>query len=336
MEAHREQGRRPTIDAVARAAGVSRALVSFALNGKPGVSAERRAAILAVAEELGYRPDPVARELRTGRSQMFGFIVRNVANPFFNDVLAAMQEAAFLDDVTVVAMDSEYSADRERRHIRTLAGRRVGALAIAPVGDAAAVAEWQALRPGARTVIVNSSAATAGPVSRVAPDSTAAVTLAVEHLVARGHRDIGFLTAPVGLLSDEDRLRTYLDVCLRHGLTPRLLQTDLRGDAIAADVAAVLGGRDRPTAVVTNSDFAAHFVYHAARRVGLRVGADVSVVGHDDLETSALLDPPLTTVRVDRRWIGAAAYQRLAGRADQDAAAPVELVVRGSTAAAPG
>lgn len=325
-------GSRPTLDTVARAAGVSRSLVSFALNGRPGVSAEKRAAIIAIADELGYLPDPLARELRTGRSQMFGFIVRNIANPFFNDVLAGMQEAAFEKDITVVAMDSEYSEDKERRHIRTLAARRAGALAIAPVGAAGAIGEWLTARPDGRTVLVNSSMRVADGVPRVAPDSVAAVTSAVEHLVALGHRDIAFLTAPAALMSDTDRLEIYLAVCAGTGLTPRPVQMDLQGEAIATGTRSLLAGLQAPTAIITNSDHAAHFVYRAARDAGVRIGDGLSVVGHDDLSTSALLDPPLTTVRLDRRALGRATFERLSGDATGDLAMPVQLIARRSTA----
>lgn len=330
------RGPRATLATVARAAGVSRTLVSFALNDRPGVSDEKRAAILRIADELGYRPDPLARELRTGHSQMYGFIVRNIANPFFNDVLAGMQEAAFEEDITVVAMDSEYSEDRERRHIRSLAGRRVSALAIAPVGAAAAIDEWLSLRPAARTVLVNSSMRVADGVPRVSPDSTTAVTSAHDHLRILGHREIAFLTAPLALMSDEDRLDTYLALCDTHGLPPRPVHAELQADSIVAATVALLRGPHAPTAVITNSDHAAHAVYRGVRDLGLRVGKDVSVVGHDDLDTSALLDPPLTTLRVDRRALGRAALARLSGAVVGDLAAPVQLIVRSSTGVGPG
>ena len=146
----------PTQRTVADAAAVSPALVSFALNGRPGVSDGKRTEIIRLARELGYQPDPLARELRTGKTTMFGLIIRNVANPFFIDLLASMQEAAFEENTTIIAMDSRYSEERERIHIRRLASRRISSLAIAPVGAAKSVLQWSALRPDARTVLVNS------------------------------------------------------------------------------------------------------------------------------------------------------------------------------------
>lgn len=331
MGAPRSNRDRPTLSKVAQEVGVSPALASLALNGRPGPSDVKRAVILAAADRLGYRPDPLARELRTGTSSIVGFLVRNIANPFFNDVLAGMQEAAFEQDVTVVTMDSEYSEDRERRHIRTLLERRVGALAIAPVGRGAALQEWQRDQPDRRTVLVNSSMNTADRAPRVEPNPIEAVDLAMEHLVGGGHRRIAFLTAPEGLRSDWDRLDAYRTFCTRTGIPSLILEADLQGADVSRRIRTLLDQPDRPTAVVTNSDHAAHFVYLGVREAGARVGRDLSVVGHDDLPTSALLDPPLTTIAVDRRAIGRETFRRLSGQAEGDLMMPVSLVIRGST-----
>jgi DNA-binding LacI/PurR family transcriptional regulator len=95
--------------------------------------------------------------------------------------------------------------------------------------------------------------------------------------------------------------------------------------------AVLLAGPDAPTAVITNSDYTAHAVYKAARELRLRVGPDVSVVGHDDLPTSELLDPPLATIRLDRKEMGRALMRRLLGEvAPDDYIAPVELISRAS------
>lgn len=323
--------RRATLKTVAHAAGVSPALASFALNGKPGVSPEKREEILRAARELGYQPDTLARELRTGKTAVHGLIVRNIANPYFNDVLAGMQEAAFEHDITVLAMDSEYSEDRERRHIRHLAARRVNSLAIAPVGSAHVVQEWLTLRPGARTVLINSSTHLGPGIPRVSPDGGRAVTMAFEHLRALGHQRIGFLTAPEALRSDEDRLARFVELCREARAEPVVISAELQGAAITTAIVSALRSRPAPTAIITNSDFAAHYVYMAAHELELRIGDDLSIVGHDDLPTSQLLNPSLTTIAVDRRRLGREAFRRLFGAADGDYHGGVSLVARDST-----
>lgn len=330
-DSQRERADRPTLQTIAGAAGVSTSLVSLALNGKSGVSDVRRDEIRKIAEDLGYQPDPVARELRTGSVSMIGLLVRNVSNPFFNDLLAGMQQAAFEQGVTIVAMDSEYSEDRERRHIRHLAARRVDRLAIAPIGRAASLDEWQRLRPDARTVLINAGPQMYPDLPHVAPHAGQAVGLAFDHLWQLGHRTIGFLSAPISLMSDEDRYQHYLSLCGRRGVEPRPIFSDLQGEAIRNRMVTELEAPQRPTAVITNSDWSAHYVYLAARDLGLMIGTDVSVVGHDDLDTSQLLEPALTTLAVDRRELGRQAFARLASVDDTAYAGPVRLIARTSS-----
>lgn len=327
--------RRPSIRDVAREAGVSTALASFALNDRDGVAPQTKARILQVAEALGYRPDPTARALRTGLTGSYGLMVRNMHNPYFLDVLRGAQESASEHGSTVFAVDSAYSTQREREHVHHLAQQRVDGLAIAPVGSGDAIDLWQELAPGKPTVVVNAVAHGTG-ITRVGPDTVAAVDLAVEHLHSLGHRRITFYSAPAGVMADHDRLERFLQRCAALGVTPHPVETALNLDAAYQRTTELLESGEPPTAIVTNSDFTAHAVYRAARDRGVQIGSQLSVVGHDDLATSQLLDPPMTTIVLDRFALGRAIGQRLRPGADLgDHLQPVSLVVRGSTAAAP-
>lgn len=327
---------RPNIRDVARVAGVSTALTSLALNDRNGVAPGTKARILAAAEQLGYRPDPHARALRTGVTNTFGLIVRNLQNPYFLDVVSGAQDAATEQDATMLVIDSDYSIERERAHIDRLATQRVDGLAIAPAGQGTAVERWFERCPDRPTVILNAVAADLRNVTRVSPDNAVAVAAAVEHLAQLGHRRISFLTAPPDLMADHDRLDTFLAVCTAVGVEPDPVETALRLEAVYDTTRALLERPPRPTAVVTNSDFTAHAVYLAARACGIEVGTELSVVGHDDLPTSQLLSPSLTTLRLDRRAVGRALFERLVvGHGLGDHHEPVELIARASTAAAP-
>lgn len=329
----RPASRRPALRDIAETVGVSTALVSFALNDRPGVSAQTKARILAEADRLGYRPDPVARALRTGESRLFGVVVRNLQNPHFLDVIGGMQEAAVAAGASIVVADADYSAQREASHVDTFASYRIDGLAIAPVGTGSAIGRWQELRPGAPAVILNASVPGFAQAARVSPDNVEAVRLATTHLAELGHQRIGFLTAPAELMADYDRLEAFSRITRDLGVEPAPIETPLNLRAVDELVGHELAGAGGPTAFITNSDFTAHAVYTAARRHGLQVGPDVSVVGHDDLPTSELLDPPLTTLRLDRRALGRAAFARLlGGHLTQAHLEPVQLVVRGSTA----
>ncbi len=316
---------------VARMAGVSVASASFALNGQPGVADGTRRRILAIAEQLGYRANPQAQALRRGRTTTYGFVVRNFANPFFLEVLSGAEEVAGEAGATLLVLDSRYSLERERRHLQEMAAQRLAGLAIAPVGTGESVRLWHDLRPGAPVVALNASAARISGVSRVRPDNAAAVGLPLRRLAELGHTSVAFLSAPRRLMADPDRLRYFRRLSRVLGLRATVVYSPLTMGDVQQAVRAVLAGPDAPTAVITNSDYTAHAVYKAARELGLRIGPGVSVVGHDDLATSELLDPPLATIWLNRREMGRALMLRLLGRVPPgDYVAPVELIERDS------
>jgi LacI family transcriptional regulator len=316
---------------VAKAVGVSVATASLAINGQPGVAEETRRRIVAAARQLGYRANPQAQALRRGRTTTYGFVVRNFANPFFLEVLSGAQQVAADAGATLLVLDSRYSIERERRHVQELAAQRVAGLAIAPVGPGESIRLWQVLRPGAPAVALNASSDGVVGICRVRPDNAAAVELPMRRLAELGHESVAFLSAPPQLMADPDRLRHFQRLARELGLRPRIMYSLLTIADVQQAAAALLAERGAPTAIITNSDYTAHGVYKAARELSLPVGPGVSVVGHDDLPTSELLDPPLATIRMDHWAMGKALMQRLLepGPAD-DYIADVELVQRAS------
>lgn len=318
---------------VAEAAGVSTGAVSYALNGRPGVSSPTRKHILAVAEELGYVGNPHARSLRTGRSGMMGLIIRDLRNPYFLDIIAGTQEVATEAGITILTIDADCSAEREREHIKRLATQHADGLAICPVGSGESIQLWQELRPGTPVVVLNAAAARSQGLQHVGADRLSAVRLAAEHLAEYGHPSVAFFALSSRVLADQERSEIFVKVADELGLEPRIVETGVPVDAVRQSAVELLRSPDRPSAVIANSDFSAHAIYDAARELGLEIGRDVSVVGQDDLPTSHLLDPPLTTVRLDRRSIGRAIAERLLHPGELDEHfEPVELCVRSSTA----
>lgn len=316
---------------VARMAGVSVATTSLALNGQPGVAEDTRLRIVATAEQLGYRANPQAQALRRGRTTTYGFVVRNFANPFFLEVLSGAQQVAADSGATLLVLDSRYSLDRERRHVQEMAVQRVAGLAIAPVGSGESIRLWQGLRPGAPVVALNGSADGIDGISRVSPDNAAAVELPMRRLAELGHFRVAFLSAPRHLMADPDRLRHFRRLASELDLQPRVMYSLLTIADVQQATVSLLSGRDAPTAIITNSDYTAHAVYKAARELSVPVGPGVSVVGHDDLPTSELLDPPLATIRMDQRAMGKALMRRLLELCPpQDYIAGVELMERAS------
>ena len=325
--------RPPGIRDVARAAGVSVASASVALNGRPGVAAQTRDRVLAAAERLGSRAHPQARALRSGHSNTFGLVVRNLGNPFFLDIISGAEEVASAAGATLLILDSRYSVERERELVQAVAAQRLDGLAIAPVGTGQSIRLWQSLRPGAPVVALNATVDGIVGVSRVMPDNAAALELPLTRLAELGHTDVGFLSAPRPLMADPDRLRHFRRLVRRLGVRSQVWFTPLNLTAAQAAVEGRLAGPRPAGAVIANSDYVAQAVYRAARSIGLTVGGQVSVVGHDDLPTSELLDPPLATLRVDRIAMGRALMVRLLESGHDDHVAPVEWVERASVSA---
>ncbi|HEY2268779.1 MAG TPA: LacI family DNA-binding transcriptional regulator [Streptosporangiaceae bacterium] len=325
-------GRQPAgIRDVARLAGVSVASVSFALNGQPGVAEDTRRRILAAADELGYRANPQAQALRRGRTTTYGLVIRNFSNPFFLEVLTGAERAASEAGATLLLLDSHYSAEREQRLVREMAAQRLAGLAIAPVGRGDSLRLWQELRPGTPLVALNAAVDGMTGVSRVYPDNAAAVGLAMRRLAGLGHSCVAFLSAPRGLVADPDRLRHFRRLARELVLEPVIMRSPLTIPDVRKAAGALLAQPHAPTAIITNSDYTALGIYQTARDLVLRIGPDVSVIGHDDLPTSELLDPPLATIRLDGREMGRALIARLlGGNGSGDYVAPVELVERAS------
>jgi LacI family transcriptional regulator len=246
-------------------------------------------------------------------------------------VLTGAERAASEAGATLLLLDSHYSAERERLLVREMAAQRLAGLAIAPVGTGESLRRWQELRPGTTVVALNAAVEGMAGLSRVYPDNAAGVELAMRRLAELGHARMAFPSAPRGLVADPDRLRHFRRLARVLGLQPVVMRSPLTITDVRKTAGTMLARPDAPTAVITNSDYTALGVYQTARDLSRQIGPDISVIGHDDLPTSELLDPPLATIRLDGREMGRALMARLLGAAGPgDYVAPVELVERAS------
>ena len=335
---------RTTLADIARTLGVSVGAVSAALNGRPGVGEPLRLAIRETADRMGYSRNRSAVALRTRRSGLVGLLIRNLRNPFFLDAAEGFEGEFAAHGVEVLIGSSRDSTVREQALVQAFADRAVDALAIAPIGGGSAAQSWLSIT-GAPLVIINSAThAPDLPALRVHSDGKAAMEGAVEHLVSLGHRRIAAVAVPQATSPEAERTEYFRAAMRSRGLRPRILQTaDTSWQAIdrALQRDRARGAERWATALVTNSDDAAHGLYAAARRLRIDVPRDLSVVGNDDLDTSVLLNPSLTTHRVDCRGMGQAAAWLLlealsptntSRLTPREVMLPVSLQVRGSTA----
>jgi DNA-binding LacI/PurR family transcriptional regulator len=328
----------PTILDVAARAGVSKSLVSMVIRGASGVSERRREAVLRAAEELGYRPNAVARSLVQQRSHTLGVVVSDLHNPYFAEVVDGIQEAATATGYRSLMITGNRVPSREAEGLETLLELRVDAIILAgPVVDPSAVTAASRSVP----VALVARATRAESVDSVTNNDRAGAALAVDHLVGLGHRRIIHVDGGADAPGSGARRNGYLAAMRRHGLSSHaaVVRGSFTEEGGAEGVRAILRSRRRPTALFVSNDLAAVGALHALEASGLRVPEDVSVVGYDNTSLAAFGHISLTTIDQPRREMGALAVhlllERLAeGRVEpRHIVLPPHLVVRRTTAA---
>jgi DNA-binding LacI/PurR family transcriptional regulator len=334
---------KPTIADVARAAGVSKGLVSFALNDRPGVAPATKRRILAVAAELGFRPSLQGRSLSTRLAYAVGLVIARdpglvAADPFYPPFIAGAEGVLVAAGRTLTL--SVLGPDRdEAAHYRALAAdRRVDGVVVGdlrpddPRLDLLAELHLPAVTLG-RTGDARYPAVTV--------DDAVGVAATARHLLDLGHRRIAMVAGPEDLVHGARRATAFRDALAAAGLEPAaVVPTDFSPDEAARATHALLAAPEPPTAVVYGNDVAAAAGISVARARGLDVPRDLSICGFDDAEIARWTVPALTTVRTHPADWGAAAatalLDLLAGErvADHDLE-PARLVVRESTGPVP-
>ncbi|MFZ6027145.1 MAG: LacI family DNA-binding transcriptional regulator [Chloroflexota bacterium] len=331
---------RPTLADVAREAGVSLMTVSRVVNHKDGVGAETRAHIESIIERLGYRPSGIARSLVTQRTGTIGLIVPDVSNPFFPDVIRGAEQVAFQQGYSLLLCNTEEDTRRESDLLQLLAEKWVDGILLCSSRQqdsdlVAALAHYPAAVMVNRTLEKTSALA-----GSVCIDDVAGGRLLTEHLLARGHRAIGFLSGPHNSFSGHKRLegqRTALAAAALpwNSAWQRPCAPSVEGGRQAAQQ--LLSENPALTALVCYNDLVAVGALQAAATMGRRVPGELAITGYDDIYLAALVTPALTTCRVQRDELGRWAAQVLldalneSGRTLQTLLLAPELIVRQST-----
>ncbi len=335
-----------TIRDVARLAEVHPGTVSRALNAQTRalVNEETAARVLRAADELGYRPNPIARGLKTNRSFTVGVLIPDLTNPLFPPIVRGIEDRLGPAGYTPLLVNTDNDPARERSHLEAMLARQIDGLIAATARlDVELLAE--AAAGGMPLVLVNRSFED-GSVAAVTIDDRKGIGLAVEHVAGLGHRRIGHVAGPQNVSTGHRRYVGFLAAMAEAELDvpPERVSFSAaftEGEGAQA-CAAVLAPRPRVTAIVAANDRLAMGCYDTLAAEGLRCPEDVSIVGFNDMPFIDRLRPPLTSVRVPQREIGNAAADLLLAQLS-DAAEPAReillnptLVVRGSTGPPPG
>jgi DNA-binding LacI/PurR family transcriptional regulator len=332
--------RHPTIVDVAERAGVSKSLVSLVMRDAPNVSDEKRAAVTKAAEEIGYRPNAVARSLVRRRSYLIGVMVSDLHNPYFTEVIDGIQEAARGSGYHALFNTGGRAAAGEDVALDTLLQLRTDGIVMAgPVLSSRRIAAVAASVP----VVVVARHSRSPAHDSITNDDRMGARIAVDHLVALGHRRIAHVDGGRGAGSVQRRAG-FLDAMDRHGLrsSARIVTGAFTEEGGRDGVTTLLGDRRGVTAVFVGNDLAAVGALDAFDDHGLRVPADMSLVGYDNIALAGLGHIDLTTIDQPRRDMGVTAVRLLLERHDEDRRSarhlvvPPSLVVRGSTGPPPG
>jgi DNA-binding LacI/PurR family transcriptional regulator len=332
---------RPTIADIAERAGVTKAAVSFALNGQPGVSAETRARIIAIADEIGWHPNSAARALSDGKAGAFGLVVDRPARflgvePWFMQLISGIQ-AELSREHTALLFTVAEDQDAEIGLYRQWWGqRRVDGVFLVDLRvDDRRIAVLEQLRMP--TAVIGSPLG-AGTLPAVWVDDAGATRMVVEFLADLGHRRIARVTGMPNLWHTKIRTAAFLETAREHGLNAVCVEADYTGERGSAATRELLEAERPPTAIVYDNDLMAISALTTARRLGRDVPGDLSIVAWDDSPLCELVHPALTALHRDVPAYGAHAARRLleiAGGAPADDfqdPLPV-LTVRGSTGA---
>jgi LacI family transcriptional regulator len=325
--------RRPTLRDVSVLASVSIKTVSRVINNDPAVAAGTARRVQAAIDELGFRPDPVARSLRVGRDDAVGLIVENIADPFMSEVTCAVEEVARERGMFVVISSAGYAPENERAVLSGLANRRVAGLILTPTsGDHSYLALERLRFP----VVFVDRPPIQYDADTVLVDNEEGARVATAHLVNHGHRRIAFVGDRLHVYTTRLRYQGFRTAMAKAGLPidERLVRVDAVGpehSALAMTQLLELSGG--PTAVLSANYRSSLGVVRALHQSGR---TDLAHVSFDDFTGAESLSPPVTAVYQDPRRMGRQAANLLFDRINGDTSPsrrvllPVRLIVRGS------
>jgi LacI family transcriptional regulator len=324
---------------VAQRAGVSPTTVSRVLNNTHYIAEETKTRVLEVVQELNYFKNVHARRLATGKSDLFGLVISDIANPFFPEVIRGFQTAAWDRGFDTLLLNTEYSQERTQSIIRKLVESDVRGVAM--MTSSIDNTSTQELTSAGIGVVFSNLCSAGRLVSNITVDYSSGISQAIEHVAQLGHRRAAVIGGPEGNRTAATIAQSLIAGLTQHEMKPvSVMNSDYRVDAGASAVKEILHAPKRPTVIFCGSDLIAMGAMSALEESGVKIPEDISIVGIDNISFAILARPPLTTISVPREELGATAFQALERMSQlkrhrgAEYTLRTELVVRKSTAPA--
>lgn len=297
---------------VALEAGVSTATVSHVINRTKHVTDSTRQKVLRVIKKHHYHPNAHARTLASGRSNMIGLLVSDIANPFFPELVKSIEGAAFEHGFNILLFNTNYDAQRAADYVRRLIELKVaGVVMVTTELDPLLVDELERQEVH---VVFHNLGTTGKFMSNILVDYVGGIEESVDYLVSLGHRKIYHIAGPNHFRTAVTRRQAFLNSMARHlpgEVPPLIYEGDFKFESGQRVAGEILSAAEWPTAVVVANDMMALGAMHEFRARGLVVPQDMSVVGFDDIAFAALTQPSLTTVASPRLELGRKAIEAL-------------------------
>ena len=306
--------KRPTISDIAQRAGVTKAAVSFALNGRPGVSAATRERILAIAEEIGFQPSSAARALTAGKANAFGLVIGRPSGtlgiePSLMQLVSAIQAELAAHQVTLLFTMTEDTGTEIELYQQWWAQRRVDGVFVVDLQvDDRRIPALEKLRMPA---VVIGARRGAGPLPAVWQEDRPAADIVIRYLAAQGHQRIAWVGGPPAYLRSALRRDAFEASAAVAGLTAFRVTADETVAHGAQATVGLLGSAQPPTAILYDNDVLAAAGLGVAQRLGVGVPGEVSIISWEDSALCELMYPALSALRRDIPAAGAAAARML-------------------------
>jgi DNA-binding LacI/PurR family transcriptional regulator len=306
---------------IAQRAGVSIATVSRALNNKGPLREETRQKILAIAQELDYRPNPMAQSLTTKQTNTIGLILPELVDEFFMNIIHSIDEEAFRASCFLMVASSH----SQRNVVETLldfmaSGRVDGLILMAPQMNAEIV---QLIRRTKRPIVLLNSSQKKESIVTFNINNHQGAWSVTEHLWQHGYRQIAMIQGPAGNIDAEERFRGYSEALSAYGCKPHpdlIMPGQFNQESGYYAFNRLMSQRNRPDAIFAANDMMAIGAFEAAKNFHLRIPEDIAVVGFDDIYACRLLSPRLTTVHVPINELGSKAicylFRMISGEVD--------------------
>ena len=324
-----------SIKEVALRAGVSVATVSRVLNDHPAVRPDTRERVLAAVADLGYRPNAVARSLRTDQTRTLGLVISDVLNPYFTELARSVEEEARGLGYSVIIGNADEQPELQDHHVRTLLDRRIDGLLVSPT-DGGSPLMLDAARTGTPMVFVDRWIPGVD-VPVVRSDGRAAIRDLVAHLHRLGHRRLAIIAGPAATTTGSERVAAFREALASYAIelpAAYIGQGDFQADSGRRVTEGFLDLPEPPEVVFAADNLMALGALDAIRARGLRVPDDIALAAFDDIPWFVHTDPPVTAIAQPTKELGRAAVRalvdRIEGRPPASVTLPAHLVVRRS------